>query len=65
MRNDARPTGEQIRDVAKDARKERSVESDSRRAPNDNSGASKPFVTDHDPGDEENPPVQKPAREKR
>ena len=52
MRNDAKLTDEEMRDVAKDAEHERSIERDSRGTPKDSS-ASKPFVTDHDPGDEE------------
>lgn len=58
MRNDARPAGEEMRDVAKDPQHERGIERDSRRTPNDSS-APKPFVTDHDPGDEEKPPAEK------
>ena len=57
MRNDARPTGEEMRDVANDASRERDVEREARR-PTDSS-ESKPFVTDHDPGDEENPGDEK------
>ncbi len=57
MRNDARPIGEEFRDIAEHDRPAPGKERGEKRGPAERgSEGQKPFVTNRDPGDEEMPP---------
>jgi hypothetical protein len=57
MRNDARPIGEQFRDIAEHDRPAAGKERGAKQGPAERAREKdKPFVTNRDPGDEEAPP---------